>query len=124
MSRLTTSRCGLAPSRRPSGCARSFSRIENAHIRLPSADEWEMAARGTDGRRYPWGNLPQEDWEECASPWGVEYLVGDVPEWTLEHETGTQLLRGGVEARTWVRHPVYPGEEEFAAALRPIIPGV
>lgn len=101
-----------------------LSRLENTHIRLPSADEWEMAARGTDGRRYPWGNLPQEDWEECASPWGVEYLVGDVPEWTLEPETGTQLLRGGVEARTWVRHPVYPGEEEFAAALRPIIPGV
>jgi hypothetical protein len=101
-----------------------LSRIENASIRLPTADEWEMAARGTDGRRYPWGNLPQEDWEECASPWGVEYLVGDVPEWTYEPESGTQLLRGGVEARTWVRHPVYEGEEEFAAALRPIIPGV
>ncbi|WNG40712.1 FHA domain-containing protein [Archangium violaceum] len=104
-------------------CA-EFSHIEEAHIRLPTADEWEMAARGTDGRRYPWGNLPQQDWEECASPWGVEYLVGDVPEWTFEPESGTQLLRGGVEARTWVRHPVYEGEEEFAAALRPIIPGV
>jgi formylglycine-generating enzyme required for sulfatase activity len=101
-----------------------LSHIEHAHIRLPSADEWEMAARGTDGRRFPWGNLTQEDWEECASPWGVEHLVGDVPEWTFDPDTDTQLLRGGVEARTWVRHPVYPGEEEFAAALRPIIPGV
>jgi hypothetical protein len=104
-------------------CA-ELSKLENATLRLPTADEWEMAARGTDGRRYPWGNLPQEDWEECASPWGVEYLVGDVPEWTFEPENGTQLLRGGVEARTWVRHPVYEGEEEFAAALRPIVPGV
>lgn len=101
-----------------------LSQIENANIRVPTADEWEMAARGTDGRRYPWGNLPQENWEECASPWGVEYLVGDVPEWTFDPESGTHLLRGGVEARTWVRHPVYEGEEEFAAALRPIIPGV
>lgn len=101
-------------------CAQ-LSELEGVKLRLPTADEWEMAARGTDGRRYPWGNMPQENWEECASPWGVDYLVGDVPEWTFEPESDTQLLRGGVEARTWVRHPVYPGEEEFAAALRPVI---
>lgn len=50
-------------------------------VRLPTADEWEMAARGPDGRRFPWGNAFQDNGREEPSPWGLYQTVGIAPQW-------------------------------------------
>ena len=103
---------GLALADAEAFCAWACGEL-GAVVRLPTGDEWEAAARGTDRRPYPWGEtfdpercacaesgwgwtVPVDAHPAGAGPFGAEQQVGNVWEWVTDRsDGGWGVVRGG-----------------------------
>jgi formylglycine-generating enzyme required for sulfatase activity len=109
---------GSSPERTPGHAVSNVTWFEAraycawAGGRLPTEAEWEKAARGADGRIFPWGDQPPScalaDYARCdrprspvgsfpsgKSPHGVLDMAGGVDEWVADEYAANRAQKAG-----------------------------
>lgn len=137
--------CGVSHEDAAAYCAWRSER-DGVAVRLPTELQWEKAARGVDGRFYPWGrwfdaslccmqdsqpgpplHRAVGSFPADTSPYGVSDLAGGVQEWCdgwFDEEAGQRPLRGGAwvlpsrHSRLAHRQGAFPWSAERATGFR------